>query len=595
MKKYILTIIATLLFSTVFIAFQDIPEGTIESKNYGFFFVGIVSILVFTVFLLFSQTIKIEINKYDIFLFLFGGWVLFNTLIFKQLPSPIALSAFVCSTIVSLVLKQVIGNMPNVLNTLVTVIIVIGIAQVLFGILQLYGFMHSFHTGFKMTGSFHNPGPFGIYVGVIFVFCLGYYLFSTSETIRNIAAGFCLLSMLVLPVTQSRTAWIGVIVGMGYLAVMKYGLEYFKKYYTNKLIAISSIALTIALGVGLWTLKVNSALGRILIWRVSAEMVKTQPITGIGFGEYGGNYGFYQADFFKNNPIEAQPFIQLADISGYAFNDFLQILIENGLIGFCLFMAVLGYVLFSKIETQSEHIYPSKAGIIAILFAATCSYPFENISIWWLLLFFMAVVAVHLKNQFSFEILKMIRIPVLVGVCVISLFLIKNLGFEYQIKQDWAKALDVFNFRKYKQSEILLSKLIPKLPNNKILSMEYGRVLLQNKKPEQSLDVLLKIAPHVAYNGLYINIGNCYTAQKKYALAEKYFVQSINMIPNRMFPRYFLVKMYLQKGDTLKAKEMAQNIVRMPVKVTTSISSEIIAEMKKILKDSAIISNKYEK
>jgi O-antigen polymerase len=554
--------------------------------------VGVISVLIFMGFLLFSKTSKIEINKYDIFLFLFCGWVLVNTLILKQLPPSIALSAFVCSMVVSLIFKQLIYNTPTILNSFALVCIVIGIGQVLFGILQLYGFTHSFHTGFKMTGSFHNPGPFGIYVGIIFVFSLGYYLFSTSELLKNVAGGFCLLSMLVLPVTQSRTAWVGVVVGIGYLAVMKYGLEYFKKYYTNKLMVVSSIVLTIALGIGLWTLKANSALGRILIWRVSSDMVKTQPLTGVGFGEYLGRYGFYQADYFKNNSESSKPFTQLADLSGYAFNDFLQLLIENGLIGFCLFLAVLGYILLSKIETKSEHIYPSKAGIIAILFAATCSYPFENISIWWLLLFFMAVVAVHLKTQFSFEISKMIRIPVLVVVGVITQFLIKNLVYEYQIKQDWAKAQTAFNRRGFKKAEMLFDKLAPKFRNDNNFLAQYGKVLLQNRNITKSTQMLLKASKSVADNRTFGNLGNCFTLQKRYDLAESYYLKSINMIPSKMLPRYFLVRMYLQKGDTLKAKTTAQYIVNMPVKVNTDVSKQIVTEMKKLLKSTINITDK---
>lgn len=363
----------------------------------------------------------------------------------------------------------------------------------------------------------------------------------------------------------------------------KYGLEYFKKYYTNKLIVVSSIVLTIALGIGLWTLKANSALGRILIWRVSSEMVKTQPITGIGFGEYAGHYGFYQADFFMNNPVEAKPFIQLADISGYAFNDFLQILIENGLIGFCLFLAVLGFVLFSKTETQSEHIYPSRAGIIAILFAATCSYPFENISIWWLLLFFTAVVAVHLKTQFSFEISKMIRIPVLVMGIILGYWLIQNLFFEYGAMQEWKLAQKPVEKGFFIESEKLIGKVVNKLPKNKLLLAQYGKILLYNRKAPQSTEVLYNTSKKLADYELLYNLGMSYTAQRKYNLAEEAFTKSINMVPNRILPKYFIIKMYLEKGDSLKAKEFAKKLVILPVKVSSKITTQIKKEMEELI------------
>ena len=143
-----------------------------------------------------------------------------------------------------------------------------------------------------------------------------------------------------------------------------------------------------------------------------------------------------------------------------------------------------------------------------------------------------------------------------------------------------------FNTGQFKRCEMLMSKLVDKMPNDKDLLVQYGRVLLQNRKPDQSLEVLLKVAPNVADNKLYANIGTCYTTQKKYELAEKYYWQSINMIPSKMFPRFFLVKMYLQKGDSTQAKKMAQYLVNVPAKVNTDVNKQIVTEMAKLLKES---------
>src|SRR5690606_24631037 len=56
-------------------------------------------------------------------------------------------------------------------------VIVSGIIQAVYGNLQLWGYYPSYHSGFKMTGSFFNPGPYAGFLAVVFSVALGMYLF----------------------------------------------------------------------------------------------------------------------------------------------------------------------------------------------------------------------------------------------------------------------------------------------------------------------------------------------------------------------------------------------------------------------------------
>jgi O-antigen polymerase len=55
------------------------------------------------------------------------------------------------------------------------------------------------------------------------------------------------------------------------------------------------------------------------------------------------------------------------------------------------------------------------------------------------------------------------------------------------------------------------------------------------------------------------------------------------MVPNRFYPRYSLVKLYLANGDTSKALECARNIMEMEVKIPSKSIDEIKKEMNELL------------
>ncbi len=78
--------------------------------------------------------------------------------------------------------------------------------------------------------------------------------------------------------------------------------------------------------------KRDSSLGRLLIYKISFDILKDNYIKGVGVGNYKILYGKYQIDYFKNGQYSTKELL-LADNSVNAFNDYLQFFIETGLIG----------------------------------------------------------------------------------------------------------------------------------------------------------------------------------------------------------------------------------------------------------------------
>ena len=62
------------------------------------------------------------------------------------------------------------------INIILWIIILTGLVEAVWGLLQLYGFRRGFNSNFKITGSFFNPAPYAIYLAVIFPLALGMLL-----------------------------------------------------------------------------------------------------------------------------------------------------------------------------------------------------------------------------------------------------------------------------------------------------------------------------------------------------------------------------------------------------------------------------------
>jgi len=120
--------------------------------------------------------------------------------------------------------------------------------------MQLYGFEASYHGLFKITGTFHNPGPFsGFVVSALPLAVVGYtfgyterhkgdtekdreislrgvkFNFNPRKIFRGFFKGLSILTiiaiLLIVPAAQSRAAWLAG--GVGYLYVLLANRERF--------------------------------------------------------------------------------------------------------------------------------------------------------------------------------------------------------------------------------------------------------------------------------------------------------------------------------------------------------------------------------
>ena len=110
-----------------------------------------------------------------------------------------------------------------------------------------------------------------------------------------------------------------------------------------KLLSVMILVISVIGALLLYHQKQNSANGRLLIWKVSCEMIKDKPIFGHGYGAFKVKYMDYQADYFKNNPNSI--FAILADNVKHPFNEYIKIAVEFGIISLVTVVSLIMFIL----------------------------------------------------------------------------------------------------------------------------------------------------------------------------------------------------------------------------------------------------------
>lgn len=90
--------------------------------------------------------------------------------------------------------------------------------------------------------------------------------------------------------------------------------------------------------------EVNGGTGRTDIWKVGWRMVEDEPLRGIGAGNFASSSIHY---LIEPGAIVRDEFI--VDTPKVAHNMYLEVLAELGIVGFALFMAILGYALYCSL------------------------------------------------------------------------------------------------------------------------------------------------------------------------------------------------------------------------------------------------------
>ncbi|PRD56761.1 O-antigen ligase family protein [Sphingobacterium gobiense] len=502
-----------------------------------------------------------------------------------------------------------VQNQINLYMLMLALMLVGGI-EALWGLLQLYGFTPARHALYTVSGSFFNPGPYAGFLAVILPVAL-FYLCSDKEAFAKHrqrgtvffkirwAVGLltCIVILLILPTTMSRAAWMAATIGCAVVLGGYY--RYFLKQKKEKrrtigrkigqaIVFLTIICVAVA---GLYYLKKDSADGRTLIWKLSMQMA-SRTWFGEGLGRFSGGYGNEQKMYFESGRGTARE-EWLAGEPEYAFNEFAQILAEQGYVPLVLFLFT---IIFTFITGIRHRRFMAVGGLAALLVFALFSYPFSLMPFLIVFILFLTAcistryIAIDLaKNPIALDVRIQWNTYAVIAVLLLgtmhSVQTIYNRYPVFKAHKTWGEAQLLYPAGMYQDVVEDYRVIYPFMRDQPHFLFEYGRSLYMTGTYEESIKVLFDGTVISADPMFRIMIGRNRQRQEKYSLAETHYRYAANQVPNRLYPNYLLAKLYDEMGEHKKAYDMAKVVVNKKVKINSPAVEEMKAEMRKRIEE----------
>lgn len=394
------------------------------------------------------------------------------------------------------------------------------------------------------------------FLGLIAVFTISYTLYVEGSRTSYIAA---LLGIFFVVGTELKRVnfvnWKkkkGIWIGLGVFIALSTGILVYHLYLSNK----------------------DSVGGRFLIYKASVPMLVESPILGIGIQRFKDVYNNYQAAYIAANqpPVREQ---LLADDTFYAFNEYIQIGIELGIVGLLLFFATIFYlgrffIAHLRQFEQSVLGTGATASLIAILICCFSSYPLRSSSILVNAIFFFAVISFNSPSgqEIQFGILrKKVRVMIAVAITLVAMLALVAQFKRFKAKENWRIAAGMALTGSFDAARKHYELATPVLANDGNFLFNYGAELHLAGFQIEGLGFLRKSKRIISHTNLNIYLGETLQALRQADSAVQHYTTASLIVPSRYLPKYLLFELYRDEGNLPAARIMAQDIIGYPVKI----------------------------
>lgn len=464
-----------------------------------------------------------------------------------------------------------------------------GLVEAVWGMQQLHGYAYSNHSLFRLTGSFFNPGPYCGYLAAVLPVCLWAAL--KFQKGMHYFAWICAGAILiVLPAGMSRSAWMAAVVACGWVYwTERIGWEKAKAAYiryknaTIPFIAIVAILAGCAIA-GVYGMKRDSADGRLLMWKVTGKAIAGQPLAGTGLGGFPAAYAEAQGEYFATGTATGQE-KQVAGCPEYAFNEYLQIGLEQGIGGLIVFVLWLGSMGYYGIRNRQ---HGAVGGVLALAVFAVSSYPLQLPSFWMILVFLGAICVTKDGTQARSSALSVssaypITIISLLSLASVCLFILQK--GQYEVYKRWGRMQMVYNNKAYESVSEDYKDLHDKLKHKPEFLFEEAQCLSKTGRYAEAIRVLERAKRLSGDPMIRYMIAKNRQATGDYREAERELLHAIGILPERLYPYYLLAKLYAEPAfyQADKFRAAAGAVLTKEPKVESSAIREMRTEIKKIL------------
>lgn len=593
-----IAVLFAIIGSITVVSFKYI-DPTITLRSY--YFRMIIPIGSIVAFLCVFKIHRITFSAADILILIFGCYSILNYYLQDGLHDshPANLILYIS---LYFIVRILTAFWPGIIQWIVFAILISGLYESFMGMGQLLGYQISNHSLYKLTGTFHNPGPYAGYIVAVSCIALAYILRnykntyfikaqSVLQTIKQNLTGktlificSCLMlfmCVILIPAAMSRSSWLSLALTSALVIMFETGfrqrLKTFYHEHAKLFIIIIPLIFTLLItaGIGTYFLKQGSANGRFLIWKVSGQLIREHPVTGVGTGNFSRTYAEAQAQYLSALPNSANE-IQVAGTPSYAFNEYIHLFTEQGGVGLLLFALILYFTFKNqRSNNRREFLY----GVIALLIFATTSYPFHVLPMSILFVICLAVLN-HEKTGVNFK----------TGFILLLLVSIGFQGFywpkwreEITAQKEWGQLRQFYNKKLYSSIVNNYESLYKHLSEDARFVYEYAYTLNQLGHYAES-NMIISQGVRLDSDPMFYNIqGNNYRAMKRYDCAEQSYHHAHALLPSRLYPLYLLMQLYVEQGDIQQGAKAARAVLQFNPKVTSQATASMKAEAKRLL------------
>ena len=595
-KFNILNFSLWMVMITILVSFLKgiIPMDFLHFSDNTYFIAGLsIALLVYGIkSFSVNKNLSVKIIRWEILLIALGIYMLLRRQEFYTLTFYYSKAAnFALLLLLYFIVKHILISNKNHIHSLISGICFLTLFQILYGYLQLFNILPTNIGNFKFEGTLMNPSVFTNFITLGILICIGGFWFIDQYKYKIILLLPTIISgVLILIISEERTSWIAISIGTMYMAYYKFDLINLYRKMVNTtlkkcLIALLFILAGTTITILLYHYKADSSNGRILIWKICLQMIKENPVWGVGTDNFIYKYSYAQMEYLKNPSIDFST-VMLADRAIAAFNDYLQLTVTLGITGLLMFLTLVIFPVskFSGNKKAKETL-PFKAAILAVLIMALFSYPFKEMSAMSVVFLSLAAINSYEKNTTLYLFKR--KVPALIfSFCLLALIIfinIKNTSYYISCRKWKIIHLQKKETVDKKKALAQYEALNKSLSKNFDFLYNYGIVLKYYGEYEKAIECLTISGKNYIDQNLLMDIAGCYYDMRMFDKAEIYCRDAADLVPYLFVPKYKLFLLYKEVDKHNEALKIAEEIYDMPIKIFSETVKQIKFDVKEYI------------
>ncbi len=299
---------------------------------------------------------------------------------------------------------------------------------------------------------------------------------------------------------------------------------------------------------------------RMNFWDASFQMIKENPITGIGLQKWSGIYPKYYGDEFSDNHIY---FVHAV----HSHNDFLELCAENGFaapIIYLIILLLIVYNLYKKSKTNENYFFILLSALSTIGFSLI-AFPISKFSSYFFLAFASGLAInsmnekvgiVHISaNKTKLFLAILILIGIITSFARLKSEVIYIKSIEYKNGNDYINMIN--------ELKNINTVLYPFDPSKQPIEFYRAVGFYHLNKLDEALVHSIKSEKIAQFNPLVLhNTAGIYQSLKKFENAVSYYEKMREFFPNYIDPQINLLIIYSETAQLQKGKQLYDELMK---------------------------------